>query len=302
MTAAPGESPAVARRRVRLVLRKARVASALSQSDVAQRLGWSMSKMQRIEAGDVTVSGTDLRALLDLYGGFSDEDVKQLSEDARISRRQRWWTAPELRQHLTSGLMQLLQFETEAAGIRVYQPVLVPGPLQTSSFAEFVLNWWDESLSEDQRRVRYEVRMMRRTQVVEREDPPNYYLILDQSALEREIGGPEVMAEQLELLVEHARRPNVRIRIVPYRQGALIGMMGPFTVIDLNDDDSEDAVVYRESYITDDVVHDPKDVRRHREIFEALWHESWSEELTLKAIVAKATELRFKADIRGSSA
>ena len=123
MTAVPGESPAVARRRVRLALRKARQSSALSQSDVAQRLGWSMSKMQRIEAGEVTVSGTDLRALLDLYGGFSDEDIERLTEDSRISRRQRWWTAPEYRDHLTSGLMQLLQFEAEASGVRAYQPV-----------------------------------------------------------------------------------------------------------------------------------------------------------------------------------
>jgi transcriptional regulator with XRE-family HTH domain len=298
MTAAPGESPAVARRRVRLALRKARVASALSQSDVAQRLGWSMSKVQRIESGDVTVSGTDLRALLDLYGGFSDEEVERLAEDARISRRQRWWTAPEYREHLTSGLMQLLQFEAEATAIRVYQPVLIPGPLQTSSFAEIVLNWWSGQLSDQDRQVRHGVRMMRRAQVIEREDAPTYYLILDQSALEREIGGPKVMAEQLEALIDSSRRTNVRVRIVPYREGALIGgTFGPFTVLDLSEDDRDDAVVYRESYNTDSVLHDRKDVRFHREIFERLWQQSWSEELSLRAITAKASDLRFQVHI-----
>jgi transcriptional regulator with XRE-family HTH domain len=301
MTAVPGESPAVARRRVRLALRKGRQASALSQADVAQRLGWSMSKMQRIEAGDVTVSGTDLRALLDLFGGFSDEEMKQLNEDARISRRQRWWTAPEYRRHLTSGLMELLQFESEATAIRVYQPVLVPGVLQTPSFAESVIGWWNKSLTEEDRRVRLEVRRLRRSQVIEREDAPTYLLILDQSTLEREIGGPAVMAEQLEALIEDARRPNVHVRIIPYREGALIGMLGPFTVLDLSEDEDDDAVLYRESYLTDDVIHEPKDVRHHREIFEALWQQSWNENLSINAIAAKASALRFLVGIGGSA-
>jgi transcriptional regulator with XRE-family HTH domain len=300
MTAVPGESPAVARRRVRLALRKARQASALSQSDVARRLGWSMSKMQRIEAGEVTVSGTDLRALLDLYGGFSDEDIDRLTEDTRISRRQRWWTAPEYRDHLTSGLMQLLQFEAEAIGVRVYQPVLVPGPLQTPAFAECVLEWWSRNLSEDERRVRLEVRRKRREQVIERDDPPTYLLILDQSALEREIGGPDVMAAQLESLIADAARPDVHVRIIPYRTGALLGLLGPFTVLDLSDE-RDDAVLYRESYLTDAVIHESRDVRYHREIFETLWRESWNEEVSLQAITAKATDLRFQMSVRGPS-
>ena len=259
-----------------------------------------MSKMQRIEAGEVTVSGTDLRALLDLYGGFSDEEIERLIADTRISRRQRWWTAPEYRDHLTSGLMQLLQFEAEATGVRVYQPVLVPGPLQTPAFARFVLEWWSRILSEDDRSVRLEVRRRRRAQVIEREDPPTYLSILDQSALEREIGGPAVMAEQLESLIEDARRPDVHVRIIPYREGALLGLLGPFTVLDLSDE-YDDAVLYRENYVTDAVIHESKDVRHHREIFEALWRESWSEELSLRAITAKASDLRFQMGVRRPS-
>ena len=239
---------------------------------------------------------------MELYGGFSDYEIQQLTEDARVSRRQRWWTAPEYREHLTSGLMQLLQFEAEATAIRAYQPVLVPGPLQTSSFAETVLAWWSEHLSDEDRRVRHDVRMMRRAQLIEREDAPMYLLILDQSALEREIGGPKVMAEQLESLIESSRRPNVRVRIVPYAEGALIGgTFGPFVVLDLAEDDPEDAVVYRENYNTDNVLHDRKDVRFHRDIFETLWKRSWSEELSLRAINAKASELRFQVDISRST-
>ena len=306
MTAVPGESPAVARRRVRLALRRAREASALSQSDVARRLGWSMSKMQRIEAGDVTVSGTDLRALLDLYGGFSDQDVKQLSEDARISRRQRWWTAPEYRQHLTAGLMQLLQFESEAVRIWAYQPVLVPGVLQTPATAAAIFAAWNEAarrhasdgefLSETDRRVRMEVREVRRQQVIEREDAPSYHLVLDESVLGRDVGGPEIAAEQMETLAAAAQLSHVHIRVVPLDRGAVLGLLGPFMILELDEEDPDDAVLYSERTYSDVVVHDTRDVRNHRGYMETLWGHALPEDASLRRIEARAAVLRSNLD------
>src|SRR6266511_4790410 len=106
MAARQEEFPAVARQRVRRALRRARQATPMSQGAVASRLGWSLSKMQRIEGGEVGVSVTDLRALLDVYGVVEPERIERLAEDARISRRQRWVTAPEYREHLTPGLRE----------------------------------------------------------------------------------------------------------------------------------------------------------------------------------------------------
>jgi transcriptional regulator with XRE-family HTH domain len=111
MGAAREEPPAVARQRVRRALRKARQATGLVQGDVAQRLNWSQSKVQRIESGAVGVSVTDLRALLGVYGIRDEALIEQLVKDAAISRRQRWSVPAEHREHLTSGLRQLLQFE-----------------------------------------------------------------------------------------------------------------------------------------------------------------------------------------------
>lgn len=293
---AQGESPAVARRRVRLALRKAREATGASQGAVAKRIGWSISKVQRIESGDVSISGTDLRALLDLYGVTDQEEIDQLAEEARISRRQRWWTAPEYRDHLTPGLTQLVQFETQATAIRSYQPVLVPGVMQTPAYAEFLFSWYDIGLTADGRRVRYNVRMQRRRQVIDSEDGPQYLLILDESVLKREIGGLEVMAEQLEKLAEIARRPRVNVRIVPFKEGAILGVIGHFTVLDLGDDDPDDAVLYRESFTRDSVDHDREEVRFHREMFETLWRLSLDEEKTIRAIMAEAALLRARID------
>uniref|UniRef100_UPI0027423731 helix-turn-helix domain-containing protein n=1 Tax=Actinoplanes sp. RD1 TaxID=3064538 RepID=UPI0027423731 len=290
----PGESPAVARRRVRLALRKAREATGWSQGVVADRTGWSLSKVQRIEAGDVSVSGTDLRALLDLYGVTDAEEIDLLLEEARISRRQRWWTAQKFRDHLTPAYAQLLQFENEATAIRVYQPVLVPGVLQTRSYADTIISWYSKSLSAEDRQVRLDVRMQRRRNFADADDGAQFLLILDESALQRNIGGPAIMAEQLTELAGVARRPNVNIRIVPLEQGAILGVIGPFVVLDLSDEPG-DAVLYRESYVRDDLNHDRAEVQFHRQIFEDLWSLSLDEEQSISAIEAEAAVLRSRA-------
>lgn len=296
MAARQEEFPAVARQRVRRALRRARQATPMSQGAVASRLGWSLSKMQRIEGGEVGVSVTDLRALLEVYGVVEPERIERLAEDARISRRQRWVTAPEYREHLTPGLRDLMQFETEAVAIRAYQPVFYPGVLQTAAVAESILAWWNKSLSDEDRRVRYEVRMMRSQQLVERDDGPDYLLILDESVIKRRIGGAEITAEQLEVIADVARRPNVHIRVVPFARGAYIGALGPFQILDLSDEDDDDAVLYRETYNRDEVVYDPNEVRFHREAFESLWEVSLNEEDTLRVIIAEAADLRSSLD------
>jgi transcriptional regulator with XRE-family HTH domain len=296
MTAIEGEPPAVARQRVRRALRTARQATPMSQGAVARRLGWSLSKMQRIEGGEVGVSATDLRALLNVYGVDDPEMIDQLTEDTRISRRQRYVTAPEYREHLTPGTRELMQFEMEAVAIRAYQSINFPGVLQTTAVAESILNWWKASLSEEARRVRLEVRMMRRQQITERDDGPEYMLILDESVLKRQIGGRKVTAEQLEVVANVARRPNVHIRVVPLEKGGYMGALGPFQILDLSDENDEDAVLYRERYNDDEVIHDPNEVRHLREAFEDLWEVSMTEEKALEAIAAEVERLRSQLD------
>lgn len=293
MPGVQGEPPAVARQRVRRALRKAREATALSQGDVAKRLGWSLSKVQRIEGGEVGVSVTDLRALLEVYGITDPQLIERLSEDARTSRRQRYLTAPEFREHLTASFRELMQFEQEAVSIRAYQPVFYPGLLQTPAVAESILLWWNETLTEEARRVIFDVRMARRKQVLGREDGPEYFLILDESVIKRRIAGIKTTLEQLEEVVALAQRPNIHIRIVPFAKGAYMGALGPFQILDVDFDES---ILYREIYNRDELIHDLKEVNFHRDAFEHLWKVSLSEDATLRAVVAEAALLRSALD------
>ncbi|GIE95131.1 helix-turn-helix domain-containing protein [Paractinoplanes rishiriensis] len=295
MTAYFGEHPAVARRRVRRALREARHASGRSQSDVADRLGWSLSKVQRIESGEVAVSGTDLRALIDLYGGISGERFSALAEDARLSRRSRWLTRPEFRDHLTPGTIQLMGFEASAKAIRVFQPVVIPGPLQTPAVAEKILQIWNSVDNEDRIRVRTESRVLRRKFLLDRENPPDYRLVLDESVLSRDIGGAELAADQMVALEQTARRPNVHIRILPLDRGVL-GLLGGFTLVDLDDEDTRDAVLYRESWDGDQIIDDPQVVATHRAYFEDISANSLNENASLSLIMARAAKLRAALD------
>jgi transcriptional regulator with XRE-family HTH domain len=298
MGAVRDEPPAVARRRVRRELRKARLALGLVQGDVADRLRWSLSKVQRIENGDVGISITDLHALLGVYGVHDETIVRQLTKDAAISRRQRWSVPAEYREHLTPGLRQLMQFEAEATAIRAYQPFFIPGVVQTPAMAEHLLGWFDKTLSDEDRKVRFDVRMMRAKRIIDHEDAPTYLLMLDEGVLGREVGGRAIMVDQLEAVTEIARRPNVHIRIVKLADGAWVGMLGAFTVLDLSDD-PEDAVLYREDYATDAIEHDPKRVTFYRARFEDMWRRCYGEADSLRLISAEVAVLRASM-IRGA--
>src|SRR5436853_5521548 len=110
-----GELPAVARRRVRLALRHAREQRGLTQGQVAEAMEWSLSKVMRIESGEVTIAPNDLRPLLAYLSISHKPTVEAMVEDARTSRRRRqtWWDEPEYREHLTPALRLLSQFEVD---------------------------------------------------------------------------------------------------------------------------------------------------------------------------------------------
>ncbi|MFC4065400.1 helix-turn-helix domain-containing protein [Actinoplanes subglobosus] len=279
---------------MRLALRAARERTGLSQSEVAKKLGWSLSKVQRIELGEVTISPTDLRAVLvDIYQLGDQARIAELMEEARVARRERYTTASEHRDHLPSGLLQLVQFEQAAVTIREYQSTMVPGHLQTSAMVDATLAWFDRVLTEDVRDVLRDVRLTRRERMVERETAPEYLLLLDESALWRLVGDAATTADQFADLAEVGRRPNVHIRILPMDSGALMGTFGAFVVLDMSGE-PDDAVLYRETYLHDEIVEDTTEVRYHRDVFERFWHRALDEEASRTLVMARVLDLRAR--------
>ncbi len=262
------DSPAAARRRLRFALRRAREAKQLTQADIAAKLEWSVSKVNRIENGDVSISGTDLRALMALLALRDSETVELLTAYARAARGRGWWDEPHRRPHLTEAMRQLIQYEAEATTVRSFQPTLIPGILQTADYARTVLDFWKE-MPEETRATRQELRAMRRERMFGAATSPHYLLLLDESVVLRQVGGREVMVAQLRSVLEMINSANLIVRIVRLIDGAVIGQVGDFTIIDLEEDES--AILYREMALGDNLTDSHETVERYRHIFEQMW-------------------------------
>lgn len=290
------EPPAVARRRVRLALRAAREAKGFTQGYVAKELDWSLSKINRVEKGDVTVSRTDLLAMLEMYGISDPDHVDDLVQAARTSRQRGWWDVPRYREHMTNAMLQLFQFESEASAVRFFAPTLIPGILQTPEYTDFVLEFWkDEMPDPATREIRREARTRRREQVIDGPHPPQYLLILDESVLYREIGGPMVAGNQLLDLINVADEKNVIVRVLRFADAAHLAMLGQFTILDLGDE--ENAVLYRET-IPGDEIHSDGRVGRYRQRFEQMWTRAMSPEASARLIQARAAVMLSSVDMR----
>jgi transcriptional regulator with XRE-family HTH domain len=289
------DAPAIARRRVRLALRNARSAKQLTQSEVANAMGWSLSKVMRIEKGQVNISKGDLRMVLHYLEVTDPGEVEQLEQDANVSRKERYVTDAEDREHFTPAMLELFQYEAAALAIYVYHLLVIPAFLQTEAYARALFDGFDDlSRTTVDARVR---RRMERKQILEQPSPPRYEAILDESVLIRPFGGARVMAEQLELLLEYGRRPGVVIRIVPLDAGAVITLMGPFTILELGD--LGDGVLYRESGDRDEILQSQQEADRHETIFERLRLAALDQAASRALIERRAAIFRAEADRAG---
>jgi transcriptional regulator with XRE-family HTH domain len=259
---APYEDPSFYRRRVRDALRKAREAAGLTQRQAATALDWSMSKLVRIEAGTVGVSTTDLRALLQLYKISDDGAAKDLIEMTRASRRRPWFS--KYQKVLTPGFAQYLGYESSSSTIRAFQPLTVPGLLQTDDYARAVL----EARRAPRIDERVELRVARQ-ELLDRDDCPEMIYVLDEAVLHRQVGSPAVMRGQLRHLMEAMKHPKVSVQIIPFSAGAHPSMTGSFTILEFASL-SED-VLYLETAGGSVTSREDQDrVADYREIFETL--------------------------------
>lgn len=220
--------PSARARRLAAELRQLREVAGLTGEEVAARLRWSASKVSRIETGRTAVTPGDLRGLLDLYqvsGSVSD----RLGELCRTANQRGWWDA--YGETLSYGYSTFLALETDAEAERSYGQLLVPGLLQTSQYAEEIIRATLLAVPPGEIARRVQARLARQRLILERDDPLQVSMVLDEAALRRQVGGADVMADQIAHLIEMAERPNITVQILPFRNGAHIGMTGPFALL-----------------------------------------------------------------------
>jgi transcriptional regulator with XRE-family HTH domain len=261
-------TPTVGRRRLRLALRQARDAAGLTQEQVSVQMDWSLSKVIRIEAGSVGISTNDLKALLRLYGVTGETETQEFLDLGRLARRRAWWN--EYKEVLPPKFLEFIGLEADAQVHRNFQSVAVPGLMQTRAYAEaMVIGTAPHDLDPDTVDRLVQVRLRRRTGVLDREDPPTILAILDESVLRRIVGSPAIMREQLEFLVECAQRPTVTVRVLPFTAGPHPVMAGASLILEFPDADDRQ-VLYVENAMTGDILEQRKEMGTYDRAFARL--------------------------------
>jgi transcriptional regulator with XRE-family HTH domain len=257
-----GRSPTMQRRRLGLQLRGLREAAGKTIEDAAIVLECSDSKVSRIENGQVGVTLRDVRDLLDHYG-IKGERRASVLEVARKAREKAWWQS-----FGDTPATAVVGLQAVATEIHTYHDQLVPGLLQTVDYARAVMLAVEPALDDEQMQRWLELRKARRTRLVE-DAPPTLVAVLDEAVLRRQIGGRQVMGDQLHQLVRATRLPNVTIQVLPFDAGEHAGLLGSFTIFRLPEETDPD-VVLLERQPRDLYLESPGELRRYRALFERL--------------------------------
>ncbi len=279
------QTPTVRLRRLAAELRTLRASAGLTRDEVVERTGINVATLYRIEHARVRPQTRTLRTLLDLYGAEREhqDELVALLRDAR----QRGWLhayQSELPEQYTT----YIGFEGEARSVWNYESLYIPGLLQTEDYARAVIGAGLPGARREDIEPRVEVRMQRQD-VLRNDNPLELWGIVDEAALQRQVGGPAVMQAQLGHLLEAAKLPNITFQVIPFSVGAHAGMPGSFVFMQFTEATIPD-VIYLDSMAGDLFLEAEADVRRYRLAFEHLRAVAVSPDASKSLVAALAAE------------
>ena len=282
MAAVP--SPTVRRKRLGTELRRLREQACLTCEGVGQRLDCSGTRISRIETGRISVRPGDVRELLEVYGVTGDR-ADALVELAREARRKGWWH--RFGPVMPSWLEPYLGLEAEAARLRDFQSMVLPGLVQTEDYTRAILRAAPDAGPAGDIEQQVALRMERQA-VLDGAAPPELGLVLSEGALRVQVGGPDVMRAQLRKLAEVAGHGQVTLQVLPASAAAHVQAVSPFTILDFADP-ADPPVVYTEHLTGSLVLDNPGEVRAYTAVFERLRAEALPPGPSLDLIAASAS-------------
>ena len=259
-------TPTVRARRLGLALRQLREAAALTLDDAADEVDMTKSTISRIEHGQTIARPGIVRALLNLYGvtGADHAGLMQLARDARTPG---WWRAYS--DVLPSAHLDYLALESEADTISVYDASVVHGLCQTAEYTRHVMraDVVPPLLSDEEIERRVEVRQNRQARLTG-PNRPSVCVIVDEAALSRPVGGPDVMRRQLEHLLKLSDLCNVSVQVAPLAIGAHPALPG-LQILEYADP-GDPVIVVMDTVSGDMLIDRPADLRRCQAIYSHL--------------------------------
>ncbi|GAA5071696.1 helix-turn-helix transcriptional regulator [Thermocatellispora tengchongensis] len=241
-----------------------RADSGLTIEDVAKHLDCSPSRISRWETAQRGVQAPLVRQLCQLYGITDQQQIDSLLNLARNAKRHGWWQEFD-----DLDLTPYIELEAKAAAISNYETSIIPSLVQTEDYAVAIIRGSLPRIKDSVLKTRVEARMERRQRILHQENPPDYWILLDEAALHRHVGGPDVMREQLEQLLRYAEKPDITLQVIPYTEGAHMGMNAAFILLEIPEPGISDTV-YIESLLGGIYYEKPTEVDKFREALDHL--------------------------------
>jgi transcriptional regulator with XRE-family HTH domain len=281
----------VPRRQLGRYLRDLRNAAGLTVKDAARGLEWSEAKMWRIETGQTSLRSLDVEAMCRIYGA-RPEMTSALMGLAKETKARGWWQA--YGDAVPEWFDLYVGLEAAASRLILYGQELVPGLFQTEDYARTLIAADNPGVepAEIDRRVR--LRMARQALVSRAIDQPALQVALNESVLRWPVGGPAVMAAQLERLAAASELPNVSLRVVPFSAGFHPGILsGSFNILRFplngNGADTEPPTLYADLYTGALYLDKPQEIERYSDAFTGIWQQALDESSS-RELIRQAAE------------
>lgn len=287
LSGAMASVPNIRRRRLGAALRRLRESTGMSLEAVADELGWSTSKISRIELAKIAVTPADVRSLLGVYDDVLTDEIEQLVTLAREDKQPGWWR--QYAEVLPAWFEGFLSLESEAARLLAYESEVIPGLLQIEDYAAEIVRHSPYTPLPDEAARAAELRRARQVRLTG-EDPVSLDVVINEGALRRVVGGSAVMGAQLRHLAESSKLPNVVVRVLTFEAGAHPGVDGSFTVLEFSDP-GDPRIVYLDRMTDSDYLDGLRDVAAYRYAHERLRVAARSPSDTRKMITGLVEEM-----------
>ena len=238
----PRGGPTVLRMLLGIQLRRLREAAGLTPDQAGYEIRASRSKISRVEHGRVGFKERDVSDLLSLYGVTDQHERDRMIALARQANDQGWWAKYD--DIMPDWFESYVGLEQATSLIRTFELQFVPGLFQTVDYARGVTQLGHRSAPADEIEHRVSLRMQRQA-ILDLEDSPRIWAVIDESALRRPLGGVETMRAQLRHLIEVTEYPRVTLQVMPFSRGGHPAAGGSFTVLRFAEPDLPD-IVYLE--------------------------------------------------------
>ncbi|MEV7087590.1 helix-turn-helix transcriptional regulator [Streptomyces sp. NPDC093085] len=209
----PRDNPSVRQVRLGTELKRMRLRAGKTAREAAGLFSTDQSRISNIECGRLGISEERVRKLAVYYECGDAALIDALCAMTNERRGQYWWD--EYRGILPPSFLDVSEMEHHAEYLRYLQPVTFPGILQIEEYTQALFRSALPRLPADEVRARTEHRL-RRSALLDQENPPDLEAIVHEAALRMRIGGRKATRKQLEYLIEMSERPDIMIRVIPF--------------------------------------------------------------------------------------